>query len=82
MTPFTSLSILEHLNKEPEVEDEFDKKRLMGEMFLESRVPKLNKFAIVAKDIYQLSDLIDTSLLNRMNEEALAVLNIEDFSVE
>lgn len=64
------------------MEDEFDKKRLMGELFLESRIPKLNKTAVTINEIYQLSDLIDDSLLNRMDEEALAVLNIEDFSKE
>lgn len=64
------------------MEDEFDKKRLMGELFLESRIPKLNKTAATLNEIYQLSDLIDDSLLNRMDEEALAVLNIEDYSKE
>lgn len=64
------------------MEDEFDKKRLMGELFMESRIPKLNKTAVTINEIYQLSDLIDDSLLNRMDEEALAVLNIEDFSKE
>lgn len=72
----------EHQNKEPEVEDEFDKKRMMGELFLESRLPKVNKNATKISDIYQLEDLVDMSLLSRMDEEALAVLNIEDFSKE
>lgn len=54
----------------------------MGELFLESRIPKLNKTAVTIEETYQLSDLIDQSLLNRMDEEALAVLNIEDFTKE
>lgn len=73
-------TLAEHQNKEPEVEDEFDKKRMMGELFLESRLPKVNKTATKLSEIYQLDDLIDMSLFNRMDEEALAVLNIEDFS--
>lgn len=73
-------TLAEHQNKEPEVEDEFDKKRMMGELFLESRLPKVNKNATKISDIYQLEDLVDMSLLSRMDEEALAVLNIEDFS--
>lgn len=64
------------------MEDEFDKKRLMGELFLESRIPKVNKNATTMLEVYQLEDLIDPSLLNRMDEEALAVLNIDDFSKE
>lgn len=72
----------EHQNKEPEIEDEFDKKRLIGELFLESRLPRMNKTAVTINEIYQLTDLIDESLLNRMDDEALAVLNIEDFSKE
>lgn len=64
------------------MEDEFDKKRMMGELFLESRLPKVNKTATKLSEIYQLDDLIDMSLFNRMDEEALAVLNIEDFSKE
>ncbi len=64
------------------MEDEFDKKRLMGELFLESRIPKVNKLAATISEVYKLNDLIDSSLLNRMDEEALAVLNIEDFSKE
>lgn len=64
------------------MEDDFDKKRLLGELFLESRIPKVNKTAVTINEIYQLSDLIDVSLLNRMDEEALAVLNIDDFSKE
>lgn len=64
------------------MEDDFDKKRLLGELFLESRIPKVNKTAVTMNEIYQLSDLIDISLLNRMDEEALAVLNIDDFSKE
>ncbi|XP_037029717.1 uncharacterized protein LOC119069693 [Bradysia coprophila] len=73
-------TLAEHQNKEPEVEDEFDKKRMMGELFLESRLPKVNKMATKISEIYQLDDLIDMSLLSRMDEEALAVLNIEDFT--
>lgn len=64
------------------MEDEFDKKRLMSELFMESRVPIVNKTATTLNETYRLTDLIDESLLNRMDEEALAVLNIEDFSNE
>ncbi|KAJ6639892.1 hypothetical protein Bhyg_12639, partial [Pseudolycoriella hygida] len=75
-------TLAEHQNKEPEVEDEFDKRRLLGEMYLESRVPKVNKTATTINEVYELSNLVDESLFNRMDEEALAVLNIEDFSTE
>ncbi|XP_037026006.1 uncharacterized protein LOC119067244 [Bradysia coprophila] len=65
---------------EPEVEDEFDKKRMMGELLLKSRLLKVNKIVTKISEIYQLDGLIDMSLLSRMDDEALAVLNIEDFS--
>lgn len=64
------------------MEDDFDKKRLIGELFLESRIPRMNRSAETINEVYQITDLIDASLLNRMDDEALAVLNIEDFSKE
>lgn len=49
---------------------------------MESRIPKVNKDATTLNEVYELEDLVDASLFNRMDEEALAVLKIEDFSNE
>lgn len=57
--------------------DAFDVAQAEREEVMRTMVPKLNAEAKRLEDVYQLGDLIDEGLLQRMNDDALAVLNAD-----
>lgn len=54
--------------------DEFDQKRQQLEENLQAMLPPINTNAKKIEDVFTLNQLIDQSLLDRLNEEALALL--------
>lgn len=57
-----------------EQQDEFDRTKEQQDQLLEEMVPRMNKEAARLVDVYRLIDLIDTDLLDRLDNEAIAVL--------
>lgn len=79
----TSKQMNETLNEvsvKDETDDEFDKGMKQRENDLKSMVPTCNKDATSLDEVYNLDDLIDEDLLQRLDNDAIRVLEFEDLS--
>lgn len=68
------LDFTEIMESKASVKDQFDVKRKQQEETLSLMLPPLNKEAKKIEEIYALTELIDVSLLERLNDEALEIL--------
>lgn len=68
------LDFTEIMESKTSVEDDFDVKRKQQEESLSLMLPPLKKEAKKIDEIYTLTELIDVSLLDRLNDEALEIL--------
>lgn len=65
------LEISQNLEKEL---DEFDRAKEQQDNVLEELVPKMNKEATKLIDVYTMTDLIESSVLDSLKDDAINVL--------